>query len=54
MRRVPFSRIRLHPGFSAVGDGLRFHSDEVRATEVTTAVQVLNRMLDRPNSVRVA
>jgi hypothetical protein len=39
-----------------VGDGLRFHSDEVRATEVAIAAQVLNRMLDLgcPNSVRVA
>ena len=35
-----------------IGDGLRFHSDEARATEV--AIAVLNRMLDRPNSVRVA
>src|SRR6478672_5508831 len=37
-----------------IGDGLRFHSDEARATEVAIAAQVLNRMLDRPNSVRVA
>src|SRR4051812_12464160 len=39
-----------------IGDGLRFHSDEARATEVAVAAQVLNRMLDlgRPNSVRVA
>ena len=39
-----------------IGDGLRFHSDQARATEVTVAAQVLNRMLDlaRPNSVRVA
>ena len=29
-----------------------FHSDEARATAI--AAQVLNRMLDRPNSVRVA
>ena len=36
-----------------IGDGLRFHSDEARATEVAIA-QVLNRMLDRPDSVRVA
>jgi len=37
-----------------IGDGLRFHSDEARATEV--AIAVLNRMLDLgcPNSVRVA
>ena len=35
-----------------IGDGLRFHSDE--ATEIAIAAQVLNRMLDRPNSVRVA
>ena len=33
-----------------IGDGLRFHIDEARAT----AIAVLNRMLDRPNSVRVA
>jgi hypothetical protein len=39
-----------------IGDGLRFHSDETRATEVTIAAQVLNRMLGLgcPNSVRVA
>jgi hypothetical protein len=39
-----------------IGDGLRFHSDEARATEVAIAAQVLNRMLDlgRPNSVRGA
>jgi hypothetical protein len=39
-----------------IGDGLRFHSDEARATEVAIAAQVLNRMLDLgcPNSVRVA
>ena len=42
-----------------IGDALRFHSDEARATEVAIAAQVLNRinrMLDlgRPNSVRVA
>ena len=38
-----------------IGDGLRFHGDEARATEVAIAAQVLNRMLDlgRPNSVRV-
>jgi hypothetical protein len=39
-----------------IGDGLRFHSDEARATEIAIAAQVLNRMLDLgcPNSVRVA
>ncbi len=39
-----------------IGDGLRFHSDQARATEVAIAAAVLNRMLDlgRPNSVRVA
>ena len=39
-----------------IGDGLRFHSDEARTTEVAIAAQVLNRMLDLgcPNSVRVA
>jgi hypothetical protein len=37
-----------------IGDGLRFHSDEARATEIAIVAQVLNRMLDRPNSVRVA
>jgi hypothetical protein len=38
-----------------IGDGLRFHSDETRATEVAIAAAVLNLMLDlRPNSVRVA
>jgi hypothetical protein len=29
-----------------IGDGLRFHSDQARATEVAIAAQVLNRMLD--------
>ena len=39
-----------------IGDRLRFHSDQARATEVAIAAQVLNRMLDLgcPNSVRVA
>jgi hypothetical protein len=37
-----------------ISDELRFHSDQARATEVAIAAQVLNRMLDRPNSVRVA
>ncbi len=39
-----------------IGDGLRFHNDQARATEVAIAAQVLNRMLDLgcPNSVRVA
>jgi hypothetical protein len=39
-----------------IGDGLRFHSDEARDTEVAIAAQVLNRMLDlgRPDSVPVA
>jgi hypothetical protein len=39
-----------------IGDGLRFHTDEARATEVAIAAAVLNRMLDLgcPNSVRVA
>ena len=38
-----------------IGDRLRAHTDERRATEVDVAVYVLNRMLDlgRPNSVRV-
>jgi hypothetical protein len=39
-----------------IGDGLRFHSDQARATKITIATAVLNRMLDlgRPNSARVA
>jgi Transposase DDE domain len=39
-----------------IGDRLRFHSDQARATEVATAVTVLNRMLDLgcPESVRLA
>jgi len=39
----------------AIGDGLRSHTDERRATEVDVAVHVLNRMLElgRPNSVRI-
>ncbi len=38
-----------------IGDGLRSHTKERRATEVDVAVQVLNRMLElgRPNYVRV-
>jgi len=39
-----------------IGDRLRAHTDERRATEVDVAVHVLNRMLDlgRPESVRLA
>jgi hypothetical protein len=39
-----------------IGDRLRAHTDERRATEVDVAVHVLNRMLDlgRPSSVRLA
>jgi hypothetical protein len=39
-----------------IGDRLRAHTDERRATEVDVAVHVLNRMLDlgRPNYVRIA
>jgi hypothetical protein len=39
-----------------IGDRLRAHTDERRATEVDVAVHVLNRMLDlgRPESVRIA
>jgi len=39
-----------------IGDGLRAHTDERRATEVDVAVYTLNRMLDlgRPNYVRTA
>ena len=39
-----------------IGDRLRFHRTDARATEVAIAVAVLNRMLDlgRPNSVRSA
>src|SRR5271165_2161530 len=39
-----------------IGDGLRFHKDERRGTEVRVAVHVLNRMskLGRPISVRIA
>jgi hypothetical protein len=38
-----------------IGDGLRSHTDERRATEVNVAAHVLNRMLalGRPNSVRI-
>jgi len=38
-----------------IGDGLRFHKDERRRTEVGVAVHVLNRMpkLERPISVRI-
>jgi hypothetical protein len=39
-----------------IGDELRAHTDERRATEMDVAVQVLNRMLElgRPESVRIA
>ena len=39
-----------------IGDGLRAHADERRATEVDVAVHALNRMLElgRPKSVRIA
>ena len=38
-----------------IGDGLRSHTDERRATEVNVAVHALNRMLElgRPNCVRI-
>ena len=38
-----------------IGDRLRAHTDERRATEVDVAAHVLNRMLDlgRPSSVRL-
>src|SRR3954463_483864 len=39
-----------------IGDGLRAHTDERRATEMDVAVHVLNRMLElgRPSYVRIA
>jgi len=39
-----------------IGDGLRSHTEEHRATEMDVAVHVLNRMLElgRPESVRIA
>ena len=39
-----------------IGDGLRAHTEERRATEVQVAVQALNRMLElgRPSYVRLA
>ncbi len=39
-----------------IGDGLRAHTDERRATEVDVAVLALNRMLElgRPSYVRLA
>ena len=38
-----------------IGDGLRAHTDERRATKVNVAVHALNRMLEfgRPNYVRI-
>src|SRR3954454_7189792 len=38
-----------------IGDGLRAHTEERRATEMDVAVHVLNRMLDlgRPTYVRI-
>ena len=39
-----------------IGDELRSHTEERRATEMDVAVHVLNRMLElgRPNYVRIA
>ena len=39
-----------------IGDGLRFHKDQRRTTEVNVTIYVLNRMLElgRPISVRIA
>jgi hypothetical protein len=39
-----------------IGDRLRSHTEERRATEMDVAVQVLNRMLElgRPTYVRIA
>ena len=39
-----------------IGDGLRSHTEERRATEMDVAVYVLNRMLElgRPEFVRIA
>ena len=39
-----------------IGDELRSHPEERRATEMDVAVHVLNRMLElgRPESVRIA
>ena len=39
-----------------IGDGLRAHKDEGRATEVDVAAHTLNRVLElgRPNYVRIA
>ena len=39
-----------------IGDKLRAHTDERRATKVAVAVYALNRMLDlgRPSYVRIA
>jgi hypothetical protein len=39
-----------------IGDGLRSHTDERRATEIDVTVHVLNRMLalGRPNYIRIA
>lgn len=33
-----------------IGDGLRFNSDQIRATEVAVTPQVLNRILDLGSS----
>ena len=39
-----------------IGDGLRSHAEERRATEMDVAVHVFNRLLDlgRPTYVRVS
>ncbi len=53
-------RARAETGMSrfkqVIGDGLRSHTDERRATEVEVAVHILNRMLKLgcPKSVRIA
>ena len=53
-------RARVEAGVArwkqVIGDGLRAHKDERRATEVEVGVYALNRMLElgRPISVRIA
>ena len=39
--------LRINPFTRKAYDGLRFHSDEARATEIAIAAAVLNRMLDQ-------
>ena len=53
---MQFGSATTEPPKQVIGDELRAHTDERRATEVAVAVYALNRMLDlgRPSYVHVA